>query len=110
MALDGLPSHFKEKLEGFNCYSLNQLQLWALNQEYRFKKAKDAYKTHRFNTGLTPLSLFGLTPSSYASLKPIQKNRKEDIKFTFDVSKCNQIFDEFLRLGHTKITHTIPPL
>ena len=110
MALDGLPSHFKEKLEGFNCYSLNQLQLWALNQEYRFKKAKDAYKTHRFNTGLTPLSLFGLTPSSYASLKPIQKNRKEDIKFTFDVSKCNRIFDEFLHLGHTKITHTIPPL
>ena len=32
------------------------------------------------------------------------------MKFTFDVSKCNHIFDELLRLGHLKITHIIPPL
>ena len=32
------------------------------------------------------------------------------MKFTFDVSKCDSIFDELLRLGHIKITHVIPPL
>ena len=31
------------------------------------------------------------------------------MKFTFDVSKCDRIFDELLRLGHLKITHVIPP-
>ena len=30
------------------------------------------------------------------------------MKFTFDVSKCDRIFDELLRLGHLKITHVIP--
>ena len=49
-------------------------------------------------------------PSSCASLNPVQKNRKEEMRFTFDVSKCNRIFDELLRLGHIKITHVIPPL
>ena len=32
------------------------------------------------------------------------------MKFTFDVSKCDHIFDELLRLGHIKINHVIPPL
>ena len=32
------------------------------------------------------------------------------MKFTFDVSKCDRIFDELLCLGHIKITHVILPL
>ena len=32
------------------------------------------------------------------------------MKFTFDVSKCDRIFVELLRLGHIKINHVIPPL
>ena len=32
------------------------------------------------------------------------------MKFTFDLSKCDRIFDELLRLGHLKTTHVIPPL
>ena len=32
------------------------------------------------------------------------------MKFTFDVSNCDRIFDELLHLGHLKITHVIPPL
>src|SRR6185295_16787548 len=49
-------------------------------------------------------------PSTCASLKPTQKNRQEEMKFNFDVSKCDRIFDELLRLGHLKITHVIPLL
>ena len=47
---------------------------------------------------------------SCASPKPMQKNRKEDLKFNLGVSKCNRIFDELLCLGHIKISHVIPPL
>ena len=43
-------------------------------------------------------------------LRRFKKNRKEEMKFTFDVSKCDRIFDELLRLVHIKITHVIPPL
>jgi hypothetical protein len=32
------------------------------------------------------------------------------LKFTFDVSKCDHIFDELLKLGNIKISHTMPPL
>ena len=32
-------------------------------------------------------------PCICGSLKPIQKNRQDNIKFTFDVSKCDRIFD-----------------
>jgi len=33
-------------------------------------------------------------PYSCSSLKPVHKNRREDMKFTFDVAKCDKIFDE----------------
>jgi hypothetical protein len=32
------------------------------------------------------------------------------LKFTFDVSKCDRIFDELLKVGNIKISHTMPPL
>ena len=44
------------------------------------------------------------------SLKPIQKNQQDNIRFTFDVSKCDRIFDELNKLGHIKLFHAIPPL
>ena len=93
-----------------------------------FKNSKDAYKPHRSNTHVVEYNSDSSSdedkevytaefvwpsaakPSSCASLKPVQKNRKEEMKFTFDVSKCDRIFDELLRLGHIKINHVIPPL
>jgi hypothetical protein len=48
--------------------------------------------------------------SSCASLKPATKGRQEELKFTFDVSKCDRFFDELLKLGNIKISHTMPPL
>jgi hypothetical protein len=46
--------------------------------------------------------------SSCASLKAATKGRQEEQKFTFDVSKCDRIFDELLKLGNIKISHTMP--
>jgi hypothetical protein len=49
---------------------------------------------------------------SYAcdSLKPVHKNQQEEIKFTFDVAKCDKIFDELHKVCCIKMSHTIPPL
>jgi len=128
VALNGLRSYLKEKLEGFDYFNLNALQLRAMNQEYKIKNSKDAYKPHRSNTHVVEYDSdssadednevytaefvwpSSAKPTSCASLKPTQKGRKEEIKFTFDVSKYDRIFDELLRLGHIKITHVIPPL
>jgi len=47
-------------------------------------------------------------PCNCSSLKPIHKDRLE--KITFDVSKCERIFDELYKNGYIKISHTILPL
>ena len=49
-----------------------------------------------------------LVPCS--SLKPIHKNRQEELKFTFDVSKYDRIFDETLKNTYIKLSHPLPPL
>ena len=49
-------------------------------------------------------------PYSCPSIRPIKKNRWEEACFTFDVSKCDRIFDELLRSGNIKLSHVIPPL
>jgi hypothetical protein len=44
-----------------------------------------------------------------ASLKLAYKSRDE-MKFTFDVAKCDKIFHELFKSGKIKMSHTIPPL
>ena len=92
-----------------------------MSQETKFKNSNDAYKPHRSHTHVVeydsdsssdedkevynPEFVWPSAAPSCASLKPVQKNWKEEIKFTFDISKCDRIFDELLHLGHIKITH-----
>jgi hypothetical protein len=47
---------------------------------------------------------------SCASLKLAHKGWHEELKFTFDVSNYDHIFDELLKLGHIKTSHIMPPL
>ena len=47
-------------------------------------------------------------PCTCGSLKQIYKNRQENMKFTFDVFKCDRIFGELLKSGHIKLSHAIP--
>ena len=49
-------------------------------------------------------------PSTCASLKPIPKNQHDEVKFTFDVSKCDRIIGELARLEKNKFSHTIPSM
>ena len=44
------------------------------------------------------------------SLKPIHKNRQDKIKLTFDVAKCDRIFDELHKVGYIRIHHSLRPL
>jgi hypothetical protein len=46
--------------------------------------------------------------SACASLQPFQKKRQEEVKFTFNVGKCDKIFDELLKNDNIKINHTVP--
>jgi hypothetical protein len=42
-----------------------------------------------------------------SSLQPVQKKQQEEVKFTFNVGKCDKIFDELLKSDNIKISHTI---
>jgi hypothetical protein len=42
--------------------------------------------------------------SAWSSLQLIQKNRQGEIKFTFNVAKCDKIFDELLKNGNIKLS------
>jgi hypothetical protein len=46
--------------------------------------------------------------SARSSLQPVQKKQQEEIKFTFNVGKCDKIFDELLKNNNIKLNHTVP--
>jgi hypothetical protein len=48
------------------------------------------------------------TPHTCASLKPINRNWQDEMKFTFDVGICDKIFDELLSIGKIRLSHAIP--
>jgi hypothetical protein len=37
-----------------------------------------------------------------SSLQPVQKKRQDEVKFTFNVGKCDKIFDELLKMATLK--------
>ena len=97
-----------------------------MDLEFKLKNVKDTYKPHQSNTHLldhdsdssddeskevhaTEFVWSSKAKSgSVPSLKPIQKNRQEELKFTFDISKCDRIFDELLKNGNIRLSHAIP--
>jgi hypothetical protein len=40
--------------------------------------------------------------SACSSLQPVQKKRQEEVKFTFNVDKCDKIFDELQKMSTLK--------
>ena len=125
----GLLDFHKEKLDGQEFLDVSQVLQKVLANESRAKEAlqKSNGKSNRpvyvlgcesncsDNEGNNVYAAEFAWPSNNksctcGSLKPIQKNRQDNIKFTFDVSKCDRIFDELNKLGHIKLSHVIPPL
>jgi hypothetical protein len=97
LAFGSLHLHYKEKLEGFDFLSINQVQVRALSLEYKFKNSKDTYITHWSNTHVVDCEsdssddeekevyaakfVWPSKAKSYtcSSLKPNQKNRQEEV-------------------------------
>ena len=112
LAFNGLRSRIKEKLEGNDFFAVNQVHQRALAAECRSKELQESHRHHRPNTHALEYHSDSSDdeskdvnaaefvwspndkPSTCASLKPISKNRHDEVKYTFDVSKCDRIFDE----------------
>jgi hypothetical protein len=120
LAFNGLHSYLREKLDGHTFITLPQLQQKASTQESRSKENKDNFKHTRCNVNYVDCDSDSSSnesndvyvaefcwPSktkSYAcdSLKPVHKNRLEEIKFTFDVTKCDNFLMNYIRLAALK--------
>jgi len=128
LAFNGLRSHIKAKLEGNDFFAVNQVHQRALAAESRSKELQKSHRHHHPNIHALEYhsdssddeskDVYAAEfvwspndkPSTCASLKPISKNRHDEVKYTFDVSKCDRIFDELAIHGKIKFSHTIPPV
>ena len=122
----GLRPSIKEKIEHYEFNNVNQLMQKAISIESRLKESRDAYKSHRQHVHVIDVCSnwsdddnkeFLATEIKWlaenklvtcSSLKPIHKNQNEEVKFTFDFSKYDQIFDELLKYGYIRINYIMP--
>ena len=97
LAFAGLRSHLKEKLEGFDFLSINHLQMKVMGLELKLKNSRESAKPHRSNVHIVDndsdssddesKEIYAAEfvwpskakPCSCPSLKPVQKNRRENL-------------------------------
>jgi hypothetical protein len=122
----GLRPSIRDKFEHHEFVNVNQLLQRAVSAESRLKESRDTYKSNRHNVHVIddhsdcsnednrevcPAEIKWLAENKMVtcpSLKPIHKNRGEEMKFTFDFSKRDQIYDELLKFGYIRINYTLP--
>jgi hypothetical protein len=125
LTFHGMHSYLREKLEGHIYLSLTHLQQFASVQENRIKNTKEIARPSRrevhvvehssdslYDESSEVLTTEFVWPSKAKSLmcdalKPTHKKRQDDIKYTFDVAKCDKIFDELHKGGYIKLSHTL---
>jgi hypothetical protein len=123
LAFNGLWYYLKERLEGIQFFTLAQLHQRALAYESR---SKETTKTIRHNVHIVECDQSSsddestevytaemvwpnqAKSSACSSLQPVKKKQQEEVKFTFNVGKCDKIFDELLKNDNIKINHTVP--
>jgi hypothetical protein len=123
LAFNDLRYYLKERLEVIHFFTLAQLHQRALAYESR---SKETAKTIRHNVHIVETDQSSsddesteiyaaemiwpkqAKSSACSSLQPIQKKQQEEVKFTFNVGKCDKIFDELLKNGNIKINHIVP--
>jgi hypothetical protein len=122
-AFDALRYYLKEKLEGIEFFTLAQLHQRVLACESR---SKELVKTVHHYVHIVELNQSSsddepkevytakivwpeqAKSSACSSLQSVQKKRQKEVKFTFNVVKCDKIFDELLKNGNIKIDYTVP--
>jgi hypothetical protein len=125
LAFNGLQYYLKERLEGIQFFTLAQLHQRALACE---SWSKETVKTIHHNVHIVECDQSSSDDESkevYAaemvwpkqakflacsSLQPIQKKWQEEVKFTFNVGKCDKIFDKLLKNDNIKINHIVPSI
>jgi hypothetical protein len=123
LAFNGLRYYLKERLEGIQFFMLAQLHQRAFACE---SWSKEIAKTIRHNVHIVEcdqsssddelIEVYAAEmvwpkqakSSACSFLQPVQKKRQEKVKFTFNVGKCDKIFDELLKNGNIKINHIVP--
>jgi hypothetical protein len=123
LAFNGLLSYLRDKLDGTQFFLIAQLHQRALACESRFKEtsksvARTIHLIERDRSDDESADVYTAEfiwptkakSSACSFLQPVQKNRQEEIKFTFNIAKCDKIFDELLKNGNIKLTHNIPPI
>jgi hypothetical protein len=112
LAFNGLRPYLKEKFDDTQFFSLVHLHQRALACESRSKEASKSasHKMHQVrcdNLDDESIDVYiaelvwpaQAKPSACSSLQSVQKNRHEEVKFTFNVAKYDKIFDELLKMA-----------
>jgi hypothetical protein len=123
LVFNGLRYYLKERLEGIQFFTLAELHQRALACESR---SKETTKTTCHNVHIVDCDQISsddestevyaaemvwpkqAKSSACSSSQPVQKKRQDEVKFTFNVGKCDKIFDELLKNGNIKINHIVP--
>jgi hypothetical protein len=110
LAARDLRPAIRDRLEGVEFHTLANVLVRGMAQELKLNKEKENSKPCRSNVHVVEYDFDSSDnenevyvaefvwpskskASSCASLKPATKGRQEELKFTFDVSKCDCIFD-----------------
>jgi hypothetical protein len=106
-----LLSYLRDKLDRTQFFSIAQLHQRALTCESRFKEtskstARTIHLVERDSSDDESADVYTVEfvwpikakYSACSSLQPVQKNQQEKIKCTFNVAKCDTIFDELLKM------------
>jgi hypothetical protein len=127
LAFSGLHSHIKERLEGYDFFTVTQVHQRALAAESQSKESQESHKHHRPNMHALECNSNSSDNESKevytaefarpskdkshacSTLMPIHKNQQEE-KFNFNVSKSDRIFDQLYKNGYIKMSHMLPPL
>jgi hypothetical protein len=135
LAYLGLTLHLREKLESHIFSDVSQALQKALDCESQAKESGSFTRSSGKPRNECPLNMVEYTNESLddeeadmcvakwswaskfksfilSSLKPASKSRQDEICFTFDVTKCDRIFDYLLQEKQIKLpsNHVIPSL
>jgi hypothetical protein len=135
LAYSGLSSHLKEKLGSHVFSDVSQVLQRALNYESRVKESRSfprtsdkprnechvntiEYSSDSSDDGEANMCLAEWSwgskskPFVCSSLKPASKSRQDEMRYTFNVAKCDRIFDYLLQAKQIKLpsAHVIPSL
>jgi hypothetical protein len=126
LAYSGLTPHLKDKLESHVFSNDSQVLQWALDCESRakefrnFSRSSEKPRNERqvntieysskssdddeANMSVAESSWGSNTkPFVCSSLKPTSKSRQDEMRYTFDVAKCERIFDYLLQEKQIKL-------